>query len=101
MQERLRILGELMQMAHPHDRPHWYLNAIATVPQRQGRGLGARALQPVLERCAVDGTAAYLESSNPRNMSLYRRHGFDDVGRTPIQLPDGPSIYPMWRDPRA
>jgi ribosomal protein S18 acetylase RimI-like enzyme len=41
---------------------------------------------------------AYLESSNPRNMSLYRRHGFEQVGELP--LPDGPALYPMWRTPR-
>jgi hypothetical protein len=39
------------------------------------------------------------ESSNPRNMTLYRRHGFDQTGEIP--LPDGPSLYPMWRAPRG
>jgi len=101
VQERFRILGELMEIAHPHDRPHWYLNVIATVPHRQGHGLGAEALRPVLERCDAEKIPAYLESSNPRNMTLYRRHGFDDVGRPTIDLPDGPSLYPMWREPRA
>jgi GNAT superfamily N-acetyltransferase len=100
VQERFRILGELMELAHPHDRAHWYLNVIATVPDRQGQGLGAEALRPVLDRCDADGIPAYLESSNPRNMTLYRRHGFDDVHPT-IDLPDGPSLYPMWRKPRA
>ena len=97
--ERFRILGELMAIAHPHDRAHWYLNVIATLPDRQGQGLGAQALAPILARCDADGIPAYLESSNPRNMTLYRRHGFDDAGRPTIDLPDGPSLYPMWRDP--
>jgi GNAT superfamily N-acetyltransferase len=96
--ERFRILNELMLAAHPHD-PHWYLNVISTLPERQGHGLGARALRPVLERCDADRMPAYLESSNPRNMTLYRRHGFEDFG-DPIDMPDGPSLYPMWRDPR-
>lgn len=99
VQERFRILGELMEAAHPHDRPHWYLNVIATLPSHQGRGLGARALRPILERCDASGGAAYLESSNPRNQTLYRRHDFDDHGDT-IDLPDGPSLWPMWREPR-
>ena len=101
VQERFRILGELMEMAHPHDRDHWYLNVIATLPDRQGQGLGAQALAPVLERCDAESIPAYLESSNPRNMTLYRRHGFDDVGCPTIDLPEGPSLYPMWREPRA
>lgn len=95
--ERFRILGEAMSIAHPHE-PHWYLNVISTLPARQGRGLGAEALLPVLARCDADRMPAYLESSNPRNMTLYRRHGFEEVG-DPIDLPDGPSLYPMWRAP--
>jgi ribosomal protein S18 acetylase RimI-like enzyme len=100
VQERFRILGELMQVAHPHDEPHWYLNVIATLPSRQGRGLGATALGPMCARFDERGDAAYLESSNPRNMTLYRRHGFEEIN-DPIQLPDGPALYPMWRAPRT
>jgi len=32
-------------------------------------------------------------------MTLYRRHGFEQIGE--IELPDGPSLYPMWRDARS
>jgi ribosomal protein S18 acetylase RimI-like enzyme len=98
VQERFRILGEMIEMATP-ETPHWYLNVIATLPERQGRGLGAQALAPMCARFDVEGVAAYLESSNPRNMTLYRRHGFEEIN-DPIQLPDGPALYPMWREPR-
>jgi GNAT superfamily N-acetyltransferase len=94
--ERFAILDATMSAAHPHDA-HWYLNVISTLPERQGTGLGARALGAVLAVCDADDTPAYLESSNPRNMTLYRRHGFVQTGELP--LPDGPSLYPMWRDP--
>jgi GNAT superfamily N-acetyltransferase len=97
--ERLIIFDAAMAAAHPHDRPHWYLNVIGTRPERQGTGLGARTMAPVLALCDGDGLPAYLESSNPRNMTLYRRHGFEQTGEIP--LPDGPSLYPMWREPRA
>jgi GNAT superfamily N-acetyltransferase len=97
--ERFAILDSVMHAAHPHDAAHWYLNVIATLPDRQGQGLGARILEPVLTRCDRDGVGAYLESSNPRNMTLYRRMGFVQTGELP--LPDGPSLYPMWRDPRS
>lgn len=98
VQERFRILTEGMAAAHPHD-PHWYLNVIATHPSRQGQGLGAKALAPVLALADAAHEAAYLESSNPRNMTLYRRHGFEEIG-DPIELPDGPALYPMWREAR-
>lgn len=95
--ERFGILRSVMAEAHPHE-PHWYLNVLSTRPQRQGQGLGARVLQPVLARCDAEGVASYLESSNPRNMTLYRRQGYEQIGELP--LPDGPSLYPMWRNPR-
>ncbi len=95
--ERLGILGE-RDDGQPPARA-------ALVPQRgehdpraPGPGLGTAVLQPVLERCDADGARAYLESSNPRNLTLYRRHGFVDAGEIP--LPDGPSLIKMWRDPR-
>ena len=41
---------------------------------------------------------AYLESSNPRNMSLYERHGFETV--TKIQFGEGPALHTMYREAR-
>lgn len=95
--ERLAALGSAMMAAHPHE-PHWYLNVVSTVPERQGQGLGAAVLQPVLARCDAEGHRAYLESSNPRNLSLYWRQGFVDTGE--IRIDGGPSLTPMWREPR-
>ncbi len=84
--------------AHPRE-PHWYLEAVGVVPEARGQGVGGPMLQPVLDRCDADGLPAYLESSNPRNISFYERHGF--VVRPPFALPAGcPVITPMWRDPR-
>ena len=44
-----------------------------------------------------DGTPAYLESSNPVNISLYQRHGFEVLGT--IQVGTSPPITPMLRQP--
>ena len=94
--ERLIILGSVMAEGHPHE-PHWYLNVVSTLPSRQGTGLGSTILQPVLAEADAEGRPCYLESSNPRNVSLYLRHGFVETGELP--LPDGPSLIQMWRDP--
>ncbi len=59
---RFGILGAAMHEAHPKD-PHWYLNVVSTLPDRQGRGLGAAVLQPVLERADAEGVPA--TSSRP------------------------------------
>ena len=49
-------------------------------------------------RCDREGLLAYLESSNPRNISLYERHGFEAVGE--IQIGAAPVVTPMVRQPR-
>lgn len=48
--------------------------------------------------CDRDGTLAYLESSNPKNIPLYERHGFELLGT--IQAGNSPPIFPMLRKPR-
>jgi hypothetical protein len=51
----------------------------------------------MLERADAEGLPVYLESSNPRNLTFYRRHGFEAWGEV-IRMPEGgPSVQPMWR----
>jgi ribosomal protein S18 acetylase RimI-like enzyme len=87
-----------VQRRHRSHPPHWYLAVLGTDPSAQGQGLGSAVLRPVLERCDADGVAAYLESSAERNIDFYARHGFRVTGE--LRLPRGPSVWPMWRDPR-
>lgn len=92
------LFGMIEQMAENHpDEPHWYLPMIAVDTFRQNRGIGAALLRYSLERCDRDGVPAYLESSNPRNISLYRRFGFEVTGE--IQAGSSPTMYPMVRRP--
>ena len=51
-----------------------------------------------LARCDAECAPAYLESSNPDNVPYYERFGFEVTGE--IVIPDGPSLWPMWRNPR-
>jgi ribosomal protein S18 acetylase RimI-like enzyme len=92
------LMGVSEQMAgyHPH-QPHWYLPLIGVDPARQGQGLGARLMKHVLREFDRDGALAYLESTNPRNVSLYLRHGFEPLGE--IQSGSSPVIVPMLRRP--
>jgi GNAT superfamily N-acetyltransferase len=89
---------EQMDRFHPHDEPCWYLPMIAADPAHQGRGLGSALLKHALWQCDEEGMIAYLESSNPRNVSLYERHGFDVIGE--IQAGSSPVMYPMIREVR-
>jgi ribosomal protein S18 acetylase RimI-like enzyme len=47
--------------------------------------------------CDRDHVPAYLESSNPRNISFYERHGFESLGA--IQVGSSPTVVPMLRGP--
>lgn len=87
---------EQMDRYHPSD-PCWYLPLIGVDPMCQGRGYGSALLRHALERCDRDGLPAYLESSNPRNIPLYERHGFVAMGR--IQAGSSPTVVPMLRRP--
>jgi ribosomal protein S18 acetylase RimI-like enzyme len=94
---RLAVMGEVTEAAHPTE-PHWYLGVIATLPDRRGRGLGAALLAESLRAVDAAHLPAYLESSNPRNITLYERHGFEVSGR--IDIDDGVFMTPMWRPAR-
>lgn len=93
---RLLSAMELMNENHPN-QPHAYLFLMGTRPHWQCRGLGSALLRKVLDRCDREGTPAYLEATSPENRRLYLRHGFVITGE--IGLPDGPSLWPMWREP--
>jgi GNAT superfamily N-acetyltransferase len=86
-----------LQEHHPRE-PHWYLPLVGVDPAAQGRGLGAAVMAPVLARCDRDGSSAYLESSNPRNLPFYERLGFRALAK--LQVGDGPALIPMLRSPR-
>ncbi|WP_374472210.1 GNAT family N-acetyltransferase [Phenylobacterium sp.] len=99
--EKLPVLGELgetMARYHPQE-PHWYLAMIGVDPARQGRGYGSAILRDSLRRCDEDGVIAYLESSNPKNVPLYERWGFEVMGF--VQPGDFPGLHPMVRRPRV
>lgn len=56
--------------------PFWYLGVLGVAPARQGRGLGGRLMAPILARAEAEGLPVALETSQPRNLPLYERHGF-------------------------
>ncbi|MEA2473399.1 MAG: hypothetical protein QOE06_1314 [Thermoleophilaceae bacterium] len=82
--------------AHPRE-PHYYLAILGTEPDAQGRGIGSALLAPVLDDCDRNEIPAFLESSKESNLAFYGRHGFRVTGE--LDLPEGPHIWLMWRDP--
>ncbi len=100
-EERLEEVGTvmaIMEEAHPTEE-HWYLPVIGCDPAFTGKGLGGALMKHALARVDAEGMPAYLESSNPRNISLYQRHGFEIMGE--IQHGNSPVMTPMWRAARG
>jgi ribosomal protein S18 acetylase RimI-like enzyme len=83
---------------HPKE-PCWYLAVLAVDPTCQGNGYGAALMKEALAMIDEQGMPAYLESSNPRNISLYERYGFEPMGE--IQFGLSPVLTPMYRPARA
>jgi GNAT superfamily N-acetyltransferase len=88
---------EKMDEWHPKE-PHWYLPIVGVEPNAQGNGFGGALMRCGVARCDQERAMAYLESTNPRNISLYERHGFEVMGE--IQIGAGPLVTPMLRQPR-
>ena len=89
-----QVLAEI-DTYHPHDDDCWYLPVIGVDPGHQGKGMGGTLMKRVARLLDEKGCVGYLESSNPMNISLYQRHGFEIMGQ--IQIDDSPVVTPMIR----
>lgn len=89
-------LFQRLNRYHPTE-PHWYLLLLGVDPAQQGKGLGAQLLQPMLAICDRDQTPAYLESTSPKNIPFYERHGFELLDT--VQAGNSPPLFPMLRKP--
>ncbi|HXC57573.1 MAG TPA: GNAT family N-acetyltransferase [Rhizomicrobium sp.] len=86
-----------IEKLHPH-APHWYLQTIGTDPALQGKGYGGLILRHQLAVADAAGTPCYLESSKDTNLPIYQSFGFEITGE--IKIPNGPTLWPMWREAR-
>ena len=93
-QEQVFAVMEQVGAGHPEDA-HWYLPAMGVDPKEQGKGFGAALLGESLGICDTSRRLAYLDSTNPRNVPFYQRHGFEVVGE--IQIDGSPVLTRMLR----
>ena len=99
-QNQGEVFSVLEQMGSYHPtEAHWYLPLIGVDPMKQGKGYGSALMKHALIPCDRDKKLAYLESTNPRNIPLYKRHGFEILGT--IQVGSSPPIFPMLRRPQS
>jgi GNAT superfamily N-acetyltransferase len=95
-----RMIGAItaIEKVHPKEE-HYYLEALGTQKDTQGKGIGSAVISHMLARCDTEGMPAYLESSNPRNIPFYARHGFESTGEILVGK-GAPTVTAMWRNPR-
>lgn len=101
LEERVRssTFSMLEEMDKYHiEEPHWYLPMIGVDPAQQGKGIGSALLRHALAQVDELCLPAYLEASNPANVPLYQRHGFEVLGE--IRAGDSPPVFPMHRTVR-
>jgi ribosomal protein S18 acetylase RimI-like enzyme len=96
---RILALQSAIDAHHPKSRPYAYLWFLGVRPNAQGRGIGSRLLRAAGRRLDAEGLGAYLETQTRRNVSLYRRHGFEVTAEFHARE-DSPPMWGMWREPR-
>ncbi|MFJ3927821.1 hypothetical protein [Streptomyces sp. NPDC090022] len=96
----LATVTALQAEHHPTDRPHYYLAFGAVRADRQRSGVLSGLLTELMGRADREGVAAYAEASSPGGEAVTRRLGFTRLGGDIVLPGDGPTLRPMWRDPR-
>jgi ribosomal protein S18 acetylase RimI-like enzyme len=91
---------ERLQQEHAQE-PHYYLNVLGVDPSCQAQGLGSALVRAGLDLADREGVGAYVETSNPRNLPLYKRHGFEVKKSFELEAQGakGPTCWLMWRPP--
>lgn len=93
--DRIMQLMQGFEEMRPSDAPHYYLSLLGTHADHRGRGIGFSLLADNLAWVDSKNMPAYLEASNPANVALYRRYGFEQVGE--FTVAHGPTLTTMWR----
>lgn len=83
--------GSRLHAKHAPGR-HWYLFILAARPDAQRRGVGTALMRHGLARVDEQGLPCYLETSSPKNVAYYPRHGFKMVEETGL----GDGSLSMW-----
>lgn len=94
---RVDAFRKAAEAHHPKTKPHFYLMTIGVDPRFQGQGLGSALLEANLATIDAKGLPSYLESSNEKNVPLYRRHGYQVINEF-RPTPDAPPLWGMWRE---
>ncbi|PXF44454.1 Puromycin N-acetyltransferase [Gracilariopsis chorda] len=97
---RFMKIMNVAEKVHQLEPPHMHLFIIGTERSMQGKGGGSSVISEMLRKCDSDGIPVYLESSNEKNLSFYKKHGFDVLRVIPGLPEDCPPMFSVWRPPK-
>jgi len=78
--------------------PHWYVDLMATDPERRRFGAGSLLLNHGLARADAIGDPTFLVTGNPRTVPWYEYHGFAVTSHKDAPV-GGPHVWFMLRPP--
>jgi GNAT superfamily N-acetyltransferase len=90
----LKVFSTIEQ-AHRQDMgnsPHWYLAIMAVHPKYQGKGIGSRLLQPILQQASDQELPCYLVTFTKQAVRFYQKNGFEIVRHQKLSA----SALPFW-----
>jgi GNAT superfamily N-acetyltransferase len=90
----LRVLAAIERM-HPKT-PHYYVQVLGVHPREQGKGLARKLVSAVTSRADGEGVPTYLETTNPVNLRIYGKLGFEVVTEHVVDR-GYPSVWTMER----
>jgi GNAT superfamily N-acetyltransferase len=96
----LNVLA-VIEQAHHQDMgnlPHWYLAIMVVRPEHQGKGIGSRLLQPILQQASDEGLPCYLVTFTAQAVRFYQKNGFEIVRHQKLAS-DAPPFWALKRSP--
>lgn len=77
---------------------HECLEFIGCLPEHRSKGLGSLVLRSMLAKADREGLPVWAFSTNPRNLTFYRRNGFE-IGDELRRDASTPPVTPLWHPP--
>jgi GNAT superfamily N-acetyltransferase len=98
---RFLAANETMDKIHKArvPEPHWYLFGVAVDPELHSQGIGSAIIREGLALSDRESRPCYLETSEPRNLALYKRFGFAVLQEATLGK-GGPPAWAMLRQPQ-
>lgn len=95
--DRFAAIAEAEQVLASKRPPHdWVLAAAGVDPRFQRQGLGQQVCLAGLHRIAADNQRCLVETSEPPNVTFYKRLGFEVLHRVET---GGPTVWMMMTHP--